>query len=247
MANKHFEPEQPETNDPEVPHTLSKAIRTGWSPSGVSQMIAKAAATQATPEQQKELIDQFILSKQQELDTILISNLTPAAPARPQQSALVSSLIASLLSWNWLPIPHWTAKAAMLLGMLHSLVGLGIASQQSVALSRTSFHPRRTQIIWRAVVGEGAAGSGGNAVNVGSWRHFSWQIPTILLGNSLVFTVVGLAIAVFDQATKATSWGHEGWTAVCFAISMAWCVGCYFVSWACIEWRMQDAIKADIT
>lgn len=36
-----------------------------------------------------------------------------------------------------------------------------------------------------------------------SWRHFSWQIPTMMLGNSIVFTLVAIAIAAFDEARMA--------------------------------------------
>jgi cation transport ATPase len=76
------------------------------------------------------------------------------------------------------------------------------------------------------------------------WRHFSWQIPTMLLGNSIVFTLVAIAIAVFDNARKAIVWQTpEMVTAVCVAVSLAFSVSCYFISWFCIEWKMQEAIR----
>jgi hypothetical protein len=58
------------------------------------------------------------------------------------------------------------------------------------------------------------------------------------------FRLVALAIAVFNEATKAVVWRTlEIVTALCVAVSLAFGVSCYFVSWFSIEWRMQDAIK----
>ena len=163
------------------------------------------------------------------------------------QSALVSSLVASLLSWSWFPSPPYTAKIAMLCALLHSLLGLGIASQQSVALSRMSLPPRRTDIVRFIVLGHAPISlPPSNTTRPRSmyWRNVTWQIPTMLLGNSIVFVVVALAVAVFDKARKAAAWGPEVVTAICFSISLTFSVGCYCTSWFCVEWRMQEALKS---
>jgi hypothetical protein len=86
-------------------------------------------------------------------------------------------------------------------------------------------------------------------LKVGSdWRHFSWQIPTMMLGNSIVFTLTALAIAIFDEARKAVGWRTpEMVTAICVAVSITLSVTCYFISWICVEWQMQEAIaKTDL-
>ena len=146
----------------------------------------------------------------------------------------MSSLVAALLSWDWFPTPAYTAKIGALCALVHSLMGLGIASQQSVALSRASLHPERTRLVRSLFLG---------SPGKGFWLHFSWQVPTMMLGNSVVFTLVALAIAVYDNAHKAQCWGPETITAICFTISMVFAIGCYSVSWRCIEWRMQKAFS----
>ena len=170
------------------------------------------------------------------------------------QCALVTSLIASLLSWSWFPVPAFTVKIAALCALIHSLVAIGIAAQQLIALTRAHIHPRRTQIMQYILFGSVAPsnvtlGSPGVTTDAGldagnAWRHFSWQIPTMLLGNSIVFTLVALAISVFDEARKVWRTA-EVVTAVCVAVSLGFSVGCYFVSWVCIEWQMQEAIVKD--
>jgi hypothetical protein len=159
------------------------------------------------------------------------------------------------MSWNWFPVPAFTAKIAALSALIHSLVAIGIAAQQLIALTRAQIHPNRTKIMQHILFGSNAGparnaapgsrpAAGDPNLNTGSaWRHFSWQIPTMLLGNSLVFTLVALAIAVFDEARKAEVWrAPEMVTALCVAVSLAFSVTCYFISWFSIEWRMQQAI-----
>jgi hypothetical protein len=155
----------------------------------------------------------------------------------------VASLIGSLLSWNWLPIPAYSAKAAMLCALLHSLVGLGIATQQSVALSRVSLHPQRIELVNRVVFDSETAITVGCGPKAEGWRDFSWQIPTMMLGNSIVFIIIGLAIAIFSEALKAGGFGPEVKIAIAFTISLSFSVSCYLASWMCIEVRLQKAMQ----
>ncbi|KAF2807370.1 uncharacterized protein BDZ99DRAFT_573208 [Mytilinidion resinicola] len=181
-------------------------------------------------------MDRFVDIKQRELATVIVS------------CALVTSLIATLLSWTWLPIPAYTAKIVALCALIHSLVAIGIAAQQLIALTRAHIHPHRTQVMQYILFGSIAnPQSPITDVNAGSgWRHFSWQIPTMLLGNSIVLTLITLGIAVFDEERKAAVWGTETVTALCVAVSLSFGVGCYFISWFCIEWQMQEAIAKDL-
>lgn len=127
----------------------------------------------------------------------------------------------------------------MLCTLLHALVGLAIACQQSIALNRVSIHPRSVQIVRRVLLG--SAGKAGDD-DIDFWVHTSWQIPTILLGNSVVFVVGGLVIAIYSAAARSESWGAESNTAVCFSISLLFSAGCYAVSWVSIEWKLQRAL-----
>jgi hypothetical protein len=61
---------------------------------------------------------------------------------------------------------------------------------------------------------------------------------------SIVLTLVALAIAVFDEARKVWQM-PEMVTALCVAVSLAFSTSCYFVSWFCIEWQMQEASVKD--
>ncbi|KAL6174347.1 hypothetical protein ACJQWK_00478 [Exserohilum turcicum] len=214
-----------------------------YSPSGVSQIIARSIV-QTSPEEQKEILDRFVDMKQRELATVIVS------------CALVTSLVATLMSWSWFPVPAFTAKIAALCALIHSLVAIGIASQQLIALTRAHIHPHRTQIMQYILFGSVASPSSSphlqspltdTQIDTGSaWRHFSWQIPTMLLGNSILFTLVALGIAVFDEGRKAAVWRTpEMVTAICIAVSLMFSVSCYFISWFNIEWQMQEAIAKD--
>ena len=120
------------------------------------------------------------------------------------------------MSWNWFPVPAFTARIAALCALIHSVVAIGIATQQLIALTRAQIHPSRTEIMAHILFGSDAgvardvisghqpAANADQSSNPGNrWRHFSWQVPTMLLGNSIVFTLVALAIAVFNKARKA--------------------------------------------
>lgn len=163
----------------------------------------------------------------------------------------MASLIAALMSWNWFPVPAFTGKIAALCALIHSIVAIGIAAQQLIALTRAQIHPNRTAIMQHILFDSdaGAASSvGPSCRSVGlkagnGWRHFAWQVPTMLLGNSIIFTLVAISIPVFDEARKAVVWRTpEMVTALCVAVSLAFSVACYFISWFSIEWRMQEAI-----
>lgn len=67
----------------------------------------------------------------------------------------------------------------------------------------------------------------------------------MLLGNSIMFVIVSICIAVYAEAARAVVWGPEIVTAVCFSISLAFSCGCYLVSWYFIETEMQAAIQSD--
>jgi len=67
----------------------------------------------------------------------------------------------------------------------------------------------------------------------------------MLLGNSIVFVVVGLGITIFDRARGANIWGPEVKIAIGFAISMFFSISCYFVSWICVEWKLQEAMNSN--
>lgn len=135
----------------------------------------------------------------------------------------------------------------MLCAMTHSLVATGIAAQQLVALTRAYTHPRRTEVIRVTLFGSAGPSSFFNGARTLKSRihHFSWQIPTMLLGNSIVFVLVGLGIAVGVEARKAMKWGPDVVTAICFAVSLLFSITCYFISWASIEWTTQDTLVKD--
>ncbi|KAH6637555.1 hypothetical protein C7974DRAFT_143517 [Boeremia exigua] len=227
----------------EAMKNIHHALKVAYSPSGVSHDIARSIV-EATPADHDAILERFVKMKQRELATVLLS------------CALVASLIASLMSWNWFPVPPFTARIAALCALIHSVVAIGIASQQLIALTRAQIHPDCTKIMHHILFGSNrgnaalgaqpAAGADRNP-NVGSgWRHFSWQIPTMLLGNSLVFTLLSLTIAIFHEASKAVVWQTpEMVTALCVAVSLAFGVSCYFISWFSIEWRMQEATGKD--
>lgn len=158
------------------------------------------------------------------------------------------------MSWNWFPVPAFTGRIAALCALIHSVVAIGIAAQQLIALTRAQIHPNRTAIMHYILFDSDVGPTSGAGLSCSSrsskagtgWRHFSWQVPTMLLGNSIVFTLVALAIAVFDEARKAVVWRTpEMVTALCVAVSLAFCVICYFISWFSIEWRMQEAIREE--
>ncbi|KAH6614306.1 hypothetical protein C7974DRAFT_404857 [Boeremia exigua] len=225
---------------------VHRGLVIAYSPSGVSHVIAQSIV-RAPDHDREDILERFVEMKQRELATVLLS------------CALVASLIASLMSWDWFPVPAVTARIAALCALIHSVVAVGIAAQQLIALTRAHIHPDRAKIMQYILFGEAipsipTAGldvsltSQATAINTGSvWRHFSWQIPTMMLGNSLVFTLIALAIAIFDEARKSVVWQTpEMVTAICVAVSLAFSVCCYFISWFCIEWQMQEAIAKDL-
>lgn len=147
---------------------------------------------------------------------------------------------------------------AILCALLHSLCALGIASQQSIALNRLRLHPRHLEILRRVLLIHtsttnaatpnptlyfSSASVQDSPRAATELRHFAWQVPVTLFGNSVIFVVVGLAVAVFSEAQKASQWGSECITAICFTISLMFCTVCYFVSWMYVEWNIQKTLK----
>lgn len=221
------------------------ALRIAFSPSSVSQALSDAISA-APAAQQDDLLLQFLRAKQSELTTVMIavgrtsSSAFACADGLCIKCALVSALVASLFSWQWFPVPAYTGKVAMLCALLHSLMGLAIASQQSVALSRASLHPRCADLVKRILlVPPSSANARKNPV---SWTHIAWQIPTMLLGNSIVFLLVGFSIVIYSAARAAADWGEETKVALGFTISFLFIVACYLTSWALVEWRIQEAL-----
>lgn len=71
---------------------------------------------------------------------------------------------------------------------------------------------------------------------------YIWQIPSMLLGNSILLFVVGLAVWVFATA-RAAGWGDEGKIAVVFGAFILFVAANYFLSWGGIEGRVRIGIE----
>jgi hypothetical protein len=110
------------------------------------------------------------------------------------QCALVASLIASLMSWNWFPVPALIARIAALCAMIHSVGAIGIAAQQLIALTRAYIHPNRTEIIQYILFGHVLPSSScaGTSVtppsqlvvsNAGGQQRW-WWLATLFLANT---------------------------------------------------------------
>ncbi|CAG9986743.1 unnamed protein product [Clonostachys byssicola] len=222
-------------------------ILQAWSPTDVSENIAKIlidTLATASPDEKAVLICRFVKSKQDELSNIIIGVVYPFERFSCI-SALVASLSAGLLSWNWFPVPPYTAKVCILCSLLHSLIGVGVATQQMLALSRAEIHPLFVDIIQRGVFGSPVSTSSSGAPAGTFWRSFVWQVPIMLLGNSIMFVIVALCIAVYAEAARARVWGAETITAMSFTISFCFGTFCYLVSWYQVESEMQAALQAD--
>ncbi|KAF8859297.1 hypothetical protein BDZ45DRAFT_801803 [Acephala macrosclerotiorum] len=190
----------------------------GYSPWHASHMTFQHILKTPQPEQ-GTMIRHFIMSKQRELDTVAVA------------SALVGSLVASLLSWSWFPIPPYTAKVAMLYALVSALLALGISAQQSIALGRANLHPNYTDILVSTITGQKSGTLCPQVPQSSRLQCFAWQIPTMLVGGSIVAILVGISITVFNAARYAGHWGDEMVTAVCLAISLLFGLTSYFISW----------------
>jgi hypothetical protein len=86
-------------------------------------------------------------------------------------------------------------------------MAISIATQQSVALSRVSNHVDSLSKI-RSLLGKRLPAEGDANPNYRplTSQLFVWQIPTMMLGNSIVLLLLGLAIFVFDDVK---SWGPD--------------------------------------
>jgi hypothetical protein len=74
---------------------------------------------------------------------------------------------------------------------------------------------------------------------------YVWQIPSMLLGWSVVIFVAGLAIWVFATAKNALDWGDEKRISVFPRCFRAFVTGSYMLSWICIERRVQVGISKE--
>lgn len=100
----------------------------------------------------------------------------------------------------------------MLCALVHSLIALSVACQQSLALNRVSAHPQGLQLAFVVISGRIPLPSDSTADDREPcvMQAFTWQIPTMLLGTSIAFVLVGLSIAVYDNAQKVGGMGPEG-------------------------------------
>jgi hypothetical protein len=100
-------------------------------------------------------------------------------------------------------------------------------------------------IIQRGVLGSPVSTSSSGPPSGTFWRFFALQVAIMLFGNSIMFVIVALCIAVYAEAVQARVWGAETITALCFAISFCFSTVCYLVSWYYVEPEMQAALHAE--
>ena len=151
-------------------------------------------------------------------------------------------------------------RALWLTSLLLTLISLSLAAQQSIALKRTvcaEFAVLKLKYLLREPVSS-PSGSQDKDANVDveklapdrevgkepeAWQPlmlqlYIWQIPSMLLGNSILLFVVGLAVYVFATA-RAAGWGDEGKIAVFFGSFVLFVAAHYLVSWNGIERRVK--------
>jgi len=134
----------------------------------------------------------------------------------------------------------------MLCALVHSLLALGISAQQSIALGRASIHPRHTTFIMSIISRDAHQSLNGSQILDSSpLQCFAWQIPTMLVGNSIIFILFVIIISVFSAARDAGCWGDEVVTAICLTISLLFGGGSYLVSWTNVEWKILEGIERD--
>jgi hypothetical protein len=131
----------------------------------------------------------------------------------------------------------------MLCALLHSLLATAIATQQSVLVGRIAVSRRRDNVLLAAVLGYPRGQDGLSQTQPRRLFSFAWQVPSMLLGSSIMFVFVGIAIHVYSAAQTAGRWGAEVITAICFTISFAFGLGTYIVNWATLEWLVQDQLR----
>ncbi|CVL00319.1 uncharacterized protein FMAN_09810 [Fusarium mangiferae] len=209
----------------------SRTVETGYSPWGVWECTAKNLL-QAPQSQQNEVFQHFLHTKQRELEIVIIS------------SVLVATLVGSLMSWNWFPVPPYTAKIAMLCALIHALLGTSIATQQFLIMAQISISPQRNKALLCAILGSDASSFASPMPRPRRLTSVSWQAPTMLLGNSIVFLLVGIAIHIYDAARSAGIWGADMVTALCFTISLIFAVTTYFIHWVALYWVVNAELQA---
>ncbi|KUJ11668.1 uncharacterized protein LY89DRAFT_688845 [Mollisia scopiformis] len=215
-----------------IKNVCQVTLRLGWSPWHASRITFRHIL-RTTSSERGAVIERFIAVKQRELDTVAVA------------SALVASVVASLLSWSWFPVPPYTAKIALLCALVHSLLAVGIAGQQSIALGRASLHSGHWAFFMPTISGRARYFDESEITDASRLQCFAWQIPSMLVGNSIIFILVGIAISVFSAARKAGCWGDEVVTAICLTISLLFGLGSYFISWMSIEWKILEEIEHD--
>ncbi|KAM7216101.1 hypothetical protein V8F06_008574 [Rhypophila decipiens] len=207
-----------------------KALRIGYSPWGSSDGVARHIL-ETDPDERDEMLKTFVSAKQRELETVIVS------------SVLVAGLASSFMSWNWFPIPPYPTKIAILCSLIHSLFAAAIATQQLIALGRVIVCRRQATSILALLMGCDSFWTDSLQPQPRRLFSFAWQIPTILLGSSMVCSFVGIAIHVYHAAHEATSFGPETITAICVTISLCFGLGSYMTSWATVEWTIQDQLQ----
>lgn len=142
-------------------------------------------------------------------------------------------------------------------------MSLALAAQQAIALTRVSNSDGATHKI-QHLLGEPLSPEPSihhhspktpHPPNVESaepvkWRPLAlqlyvWQIPSMLLGWSVMIFVIGLAIWVFATARTAMGWADEKKIAVFFGCFMVFVGGNYMLSWVCIERRVQVGVSRE--
>ncbi|KAF7551732.1 hypothetical protein G7Z17_g4792 [Cylindrodendrum hubeiense] len=167
---------------------VRKTIRTGYSPWDVGDSLAKDLL-EAPPAEQSATIQRFIDIKQRELEIVMVS--------------AIASLVGSLMSWGWFPVPPYTTKIALLCALIHSLLATAIATQQFLLVGRIAVSRQRDRVLLSVVLGSDPDLYERSQLRPRRLFSFAWQSPTVLLGSSIMFLLVGIAIHVYDAAHSA--------------------------------------------
>lgn len=158
-------------------------------------------------------------------------------PTLQSQSALIASVMTGATSWT--DHSPWTATAFWLCALLHSLFAIVVASQQSVALTRASCAPdglTKIRILIGAIADspslapQNVQSSSAPTVQIPSVPLFVWQVPTMMLGTSVMPLLFGLMVHVYSSAHEAERCGREVKIAVRFSFSCAFGLS-QFISW----------------
>jgi hypothetical protein len=75
-------------------------------------------------------------------------------------------------------------------------------------------------------------------------RNYAWQAGTMMVGISIQFLLIGLAVYIYDAARTAGVWGPEIKVAIWFSISIVFGLLTYLVSWRNTEYVFQQLLLA---